>query len=298
MVNTISEAFVEQFRDIVFHKYQQNGSRLQETVYYEPLTGEVHNFEVLAPVTAVWKTTDSNPYGPYDRHKDTPILDAPHSRRRVSPTDAEWGDLVDREDKLRLIISPESNYARAGSNALGRATDDLIILAFNGDATDGSGTPVTYPAGNVIAEGGAGLTFDKVNEALERMNLAEVDDDDDRWFCVNSKGVRHLMNQEKPTSTDYVATHALMEGKIVNGWMGFNWKRSERLPIATTIRSCFAYHRMSMGLAVNEDMFTRIAERADKSFAHQVYCRLTKGATRILDEGVYQVDFDEALLPA
>ena len=297
MAPTIDEAFVEQFRDIVFHKFQQKGSRLSETVYYEPLVGEVHNFEVLAPVTAVWKTTDAQPYGPYDRHKDTPILDAPHSRRRVNPTDAEWGDLVDREDKLRLLINPESNYARAANNALGRAADDLIVLAFNGDATDGSGSPVSFPAGNVIANGAVGLTFDKVNQALEKMNLAEVDDDDDRWFVINSKGVRDLLNQSKPTSTDYVAAHALMEGKVVNGWMGFRWKRSERLPKTGNIRSGFAYHKMAMGLAVNEAMFTRIAERPDKSFAHQVYCRMTEGATRILDEGVYQVDYDETHLP-
>ena len=45
-------------------------------------------------------------------------------RRRIAPYDYEWGDLVDREDKVRLLIDPESNYAKAGGMAMERSKDD------------------------------------------------------------------------------------------------------------------------------------------------------------------------------
>lgn len=285
MANTISEAFVEQFKSNVYQLSQQRGSRLGGTVRIESLVGNVHNFERLDSVAAQQKT---------GRHADTPVLDAPHSRRRVSPEDWEWGDLVDREDKLRLIINPESEYAIAGANALGRAKDDLIIAAFNGDATDGAGSAVSFPAGNIIDVGDVtnGLTLDKILEAQEALNANEVPDED-RYFCYGSRQLRNLLNITEITSQDYNTVRTLMAGQV-STFLGFQWIRSERLALATDTRSCFAWHRQSMGLAINEDMFARIAERADKSFAWQVYCRMTLNATRIEEEGVIQIDCSEA----
>ncbi len=49
------------------------------------------------------------------RHADTPQLDTPHSRRRVSLADYEWADLIDNADKVRLLIDPTSSYAKAAA---------------------------------------------------------------------------------------------------------------------------------------------------------------------------------------
>jgi hypothetical protein len=278
MANTISNAFVEQFKSNVYQLSQQRGSRLGMCVRNESLVGNVHNFERLSAVAAQAKVS---------RHADTPVLDAPHSRRRVSPEDWEWGDLVDREDKLRLIISPESEYAIAGANALGRAKDDQIITAFNADATDGAGAPVAFPAGQVVPVGTSGLTKDKVLAGIELLNAAEVPDED-RYITYGSKQLTDILNIAEFTSADYNTVRLLMSGQIAT-FLGLTWIRSERLPLATADRSCFMWHKQSMGVAVNEDMFARIAERADKSFAYQVYCRYTLGATRIEEEGVVEI---------
>jgi hypothetical protein len=278
MANTISVAFVEQFKSNVYHLSQQRGSRLGGTVRVESLVGNVHNFERLAGVAAQAKVS---------RHADTPILDAPHSRRRVTPADYEWGDLVDREDKLRLIINPESEYAIAGANALGRQKDDLIIAAFTADATDGAGGAVAFPATQSIPAGGVGLDLDKILAAQEKLNAAEVPDED-RFLVYGSQQLRDILKLPELTSSDYNTVRTLMAGQVAT-FLGFQWIRSERLPLAVADRSCFAFHKQSMGLAINEDMFARIAERADKSFAWQVYCRLTMQATRIEEEGVVEI---------
>jgi hypothetical protein len=283
MANTISNAFVEQFKSNVYQLSQQRGSRLGDKVRLESLVGNVHNFERLGAVTAQTKVS---------RHADTPVLDAPHSRRRVSPVDKEWGDMVDREDKLRLIITPESEYAIAAANALGRAKDDLIITAFEANATDGAGSPVTFPAGNTIAHGSVGLNTAKVLQAIEKMNLSEVDDMD-RYITYGAAELTDVLAIAEFTSADYNTVRTLMSGKVET-FLGLTWVRSERLPVATNIRSCYVWQKMAMGLVVNEDMFSRIAERPDKSFAWQVYCRMTMGATRIEEEGVIEVQASEA----
>lgn len=281
MSSTINQAFVEQFRSNVYHLSQQRGSRLGDTVRYEPLIGDVAHFERIAAVTAQNKPS---------RHSDTPILNAPHSGRRALPQDREWGDLVDREDKLRLLISPESEYVIAGGHALGRAKDDIIITAATGSATDGDGAAVTFPATQQVANSVGGtntnLNLAKVLRAQRIMNANEVFEDD-RFFVYGSQQLEAILAIAQFTSSDY-AVRALMEGGI-SQFLGFSWRRSERLNVASSDRSCLAYQRMGIGLAVNEEMFARVAERPDKSFATQVYCRMTMGSVRIEEEAVVEV---------
>lgn len=283
--STISQAFVEQFKSNVYQLSQQRGSRLGAAVRIESLIGNVHNFERLGSVVAQQKTT---------RHSDTPILDAPHSRRRVTPQDWEWGDLVDREDQLRLIINPESEYAIAGANSLGRAKDDLIITAFNGDATDGDGTPVTFPASQITPTTAGGWTLDKFLEGQQILNENEVPDED-RYYAYGSRQLAEILTDTTVTSADFNTVRLLMAGQIAT-FLGFTWIRSERMTLVTgtpNVRQTIQWYRQSMGIAINQDMFARIAERADKSFAWQVYCRMTLNATRIEEEGVVQMDCDE-----
>ncbi len=292
MVNTIDEAFVEQFRSNVYQLSQQRGSRLGMCVRFESLIGNFHNFERLGSVIALESTGT--------RHSDSPILDAPHSRRRVSPRDFEWGDVVDREDKLRLIISPESEYAIAGANALGRTKDDLIIEAFVADAINGDNSAAPFPgtgdeSGLVIAPNSEGLTLDKILAGLAHLNLREVPDED-RYFTYGSAQLTEILTDDKFTSADFNTVRTLMAGQVTT-YLGLTWIRSERLEVdlipTPDVRSCIMWYKQSMGIAVNEDMFARIAERADLSFAWQVYCRLTMGATRIEEAGVVQIDCDE-----
>ena len=287
--STIDEAFVEQFRSNVYQLSQQRGSRLGMCVRQESLIGNVHNFERLGAVAAVENTV---------RHSDTPVLDAPHSRRRVSPKDFEWGDLVDREDKLRLIISPESEYAIAGANALGRSKDDLIIAAMGGLATIGDGTTVALPAGQKIANDAVGpstgLSLEKVLAGIQILNAAEVPDED-RYITYGSEQLTDVLNLVEFTSADYSTVRTLMAGQVAT-FLGLTWIRSERL-IETTgtpnTRACYMWYKQSVGIAINEDMFARIAERADKSFAWQVYCRMTMNAVRIEEEGVVEIECAE-----
>lgn len=281
MANTISQAFVEQFRSNVYQLSQQRGSRLGDTVRYEPLVGDVAHFERIGAVAAQNKPS---------RHSDTPILNAPHSGRRALPQDKEWGDLVDREDKLRMLISPESEYAIAGAYALGRAKDDIIIAAATGTALDGDGASVAFPSsqqvGTDIGGTGTNLNLAKVLRANKILNGNEAMEDD-RYMVYGSSQEEAILQIAQFTSSDY-AVQALMAGGVTR-FLNFQWRRSERLGVASSVRSCLAYQRMGIGLAVNEDMFARIAERADKSFATQVYCRMTMGSVRIEEESVVEV---------
>ena len=283
MANTISKAFVQQFQDNLIHLAQQKGSRLRGSVNEQSVTGEKFHFERLGTVAAVAKTT---------RHTNTPVLDVPHSRRTATMSDYHWADLIDNEDKVRMLVTPESHYARSGANSMARAIDDLIIAAATGTATDGDGTSIALPAAQKIAHGSAGLTLAKLISTKEILDGNDVDPDEDRFIVLGSKQISDLLNTTEIKSSDYNSVKALVQGDI-DTFMGFKFLRSERLGLASTTRTCFAFTKSAMGLGIGSDVKTKIDVRPDKSYAHQVYLSFVAGATRVQDECVVQVDCTE-----
>ena len=278
MANTIAKAFVQQFQDNLIHLAQQKGSRLRSSVNEQSVTGEKFNFERLGTVAAVVKSS---------RHTTTPVLEVPHSRRVATMTDYHWADLIDDEDKVRMLVTPESHYAKSGANSMARAFDDLIIAAATGNAVDGDGSNVALPAGQKIAHGSAGLTLAKLISAKEILDGNEVDDEE-RFFVLGSQQVSNLLNTTEVKSADYNSIKALVRGDI-DTFMGFKFLRSERLNLAATQRKCFAFTKGAMGLGIGKDVTTKIDLRPDKSYAHQVYLSFVAGATRVQDECVVEV---------
>ena len=282
----ITTAFVEQYKSNVFHLAQQKGSRLRDCVRSETVTGKSHFFERIGSVAAEKRTS---------RHSDTPRMDTPHSRRKVTMDDYDWADLIDNEDKVRMLISPQSEYAQAGAWAMGRAMDDSIIAAATGTSYGGvsGGTSVALPAGQKIAHGSAGLTLAKLIEAKEILDANDVDPDETRYMVVTSKQMSNLLNLEKVTSSDYASIKALVQGQI-DTYLGFKFVRTERLGTdSNSDRQVLAFCQSGIGLAVGSDVATRISERADKNYATQVFLSMTIGATRVEDEKVVEIACNE-----
>lgn len=292
MPNSITQAFVNQFRDNIRDLYQQEGSMLRSRVMEEPLDGELKFFERLGPVAAVVKT---------GRHSDTPILDVDHSRRAVIAQDFVWATLIDREDLLRTLVNPQSNYVRQAGWALGRTMDDIIIGAALGPAKagkDGS-LNVLLPAGQMIPDGGTNLTVAKLRQASRIFNENEVPVRD-RHCAITAAGVEALLGQTEFTSIDFNTQRTLVDGatRIMEEgratFMGFNFVMTERLPKddATGIHTAVCWHRFAIGHAVARDITTRIDERIDKNYAMQVWAAMSSGAVRLEEEGVVTIDYD------
>jgi hypothetical protein len=209
--------------------------------------------------------------------------------------DYDWADLIDQEDKVRMLISPQSEYAMAGAWAMGRAMDDAIIAAATGTSFGGvsGGTSVALPSTQKIVHGSAGLTLAKLIEAKEKLDANDVDPDEARYMIVTSKQMSNLLNLEKVTSSDYASIKALVQGQI-DTYLGFKFLRTERLGLdSNSDRQVLACCQSGIGLAVGADVATRISERADKNYATQVFLSMTIGATRVEDEKVVEIACSE-----
>ena len=278
----ITTAFVEQYKSNVFHLAQQKGSKLRDAVRTESIVGKSHFFERIGSTAAVKRTS---------RHADTPRVDTPHSRRKVTMDDYDWADLIDDSDKVRLLISPQSEYAKAGAYAMGRTMDDVIIAAATGNAFGGvsGGSTIALPAGQKIAHGSTGLTIAKLITAKEKLDAANVDPDEGRTLVCSAKQISDLLGTTQITSSDFNSVKALVQGDI-DTFMGFKFIRSERLGTDSNgNRQVLAFTNTSIGLALGKDIQTKISERADKNYSTQVYLCMTIGATRVEDEKVIEI---------
>jgi hypothetical protein len=287
MSSQITTAFVQQYSNNVQMLSQQKGSLLRNAVDSETIVGKNAFFEQVGQATAQKRVS---------RHSDTPQIDTPHQRRRVSMVDYEYADLIDKQDQIRTLIDPTSSYAQAAAFALGRAMDDEIISAVSGTAFSGEtgSTSVVLPSAQKITESGtAGLTIDKLREAKEKFDSASVDPSIPKYIVVGPKQISDLLGTTQVTSSDFNTVKALANGEI-NSFLGFNFITSNRLSIASSKRLCLAFAMDGIKLALGQDIMTRIDERSDKGYATQVYVCMTMGATRMEEEKVVTVEAHEA----
>ena len=287
MSSQITTAFVQQYSNNVQMLSQQKGSLLRNSVDAETIVGKHAFFEQVGSAVAQKRVS---------RHSDTPQIDTPHARRRVSMVDYEYADLIDKQDQVRTLIDPTSSYAQAAAFALGRAMDDEIISAVSGNAFAGEtgSTTVALGAGQKITEAGTdGLTIAKLRNAKEKFDSASVDPSIPRYIVVGPKQISDLLGTTQVTSSDFNTVKALANGEITS-FLGFNFITSNRLSIASNKRLCLAFAMDGIKLALGQDIMTRIDERSDKGYATQVYVCMTMGATRMEEEKVVTVEAHEA----
>ena len=284
MSSQVTTAFVQQYSANVQMLSQQMGSLLRDKVRIESITGKNAFLDQVGSVTAVEKTS---------RHSDTPQIDTPHARRRISLSDYEFADLIDQQDKVRLLIDPTSSYAQAAAMAMGRAIDDVIISAALGTAYTGETGSTSTANANTIAHGSGGLTVAKLRTAKQTLDLSDVDPSIPRHIIVSPRQISDLLNITEVTSADFNTVKALANGEI-NTYLGFNFIVSNRLALSSTTRSCIAFAQDGIALGIGKDVNARIDERSDKSYATQVYYCMSIGATRMEEAKVVEVQCTES----
>jgi hypothetical protein len=289
MSSQITTAFVNQFSANIQMLSQQMGSLLRPAVDVETVNGEKAFFDQVGSAAAVLRTT---------RHADTPLIDTPHSRRMVTMSDYEYADLIDDQDKVRLLVDPTSTYSRAAAAAMGRAMDDVIISAALGNAKTGKdgSTTTAFDSNNQIGVGSpaAGLTLSKLLEAKEILDAGNVDPSIPRYIVVAPKQISDLLGDTTVTSSDFNTVKALAQGEL-NQFVGFTFITSNRLGVdSSSYRRVIAFASDGIKLAIGKEPTARIDERADKSYATQVYYCQSVGATRMEEAKVVEVLCSEA----
>lgn len=293
---TITTAFVQQFSGAVRFNAQQFYSRLRPYVIEDQITGESAYMEQLAPTGALKVVA---------RHQDSPVMNTQHLRRRIAPYGYMWGDLIDREDKVRLLIDPTSAYAKNAAYAMERAIDDELIAAAFGTAYaghagsttitwpngDSESTP-TQPAGTQVAvndwtygngSGNAGLTVSKLISGQVALLAGEGDDEEEMVIVYAAKQRGNLLATTEFTSSEFSEVREMLRKKITGTqFMGFTSVQSQRLALnGSGYTRVIAFRKSGLGLGVARGPEGRVSERADKRFSWYCYADEVIGAARL-----------------
>jgi hypothetical protein len=272
MANTIDQTFITDYDSDVHMAYQQFGSKLRNCVRLKALSpGQIARFPKLGKGTATDKA----------RNGDVVPMNPVHSYADVTATDKYAPEYIDDLDSIKNNIDERMLYARTGAAALGRVVDSRITTVLDAVTT------------NTIDVNSTGLTKAKLLQAISKLNAYDVPDDGDRWGVLGAQQWEEFINITVVGSADYVTNLVWTAGTQVVSWRGIKWFFHSNLPLSTTTRSCFIFHRNSIGLAENKQITTKIDWVPQKA-AWLIDSYMSCGAVVIDEEGIVKISASES----
>lgn len=237
MSTSITAAFNKKYSDDVTHLASQKQSKFMDNVrVHRNVGGSTYDFHKMSGLTAATRASGSS--------AEVTGLDATSTVATATLADFEVPIYANKFDALKTNIDTIKEYQVETVAAMNRKLDDIIVAAMGAGAT----TTLTTTAG--------GLTYAKLLEAVAFFNTNDVDEED-RIFAVSPKALSEALSITQLTSSDYTQIQSIMSGKVGSA-LGMKWVLSTRLPLVSTNRTCFAYNKKSVGLAVGAEMKTEI----------------------------------------
>ena len=307
MSSSVLTHWVNQFSANVFHLSQQKASRLRAHAISETLNAEFKYFDIYGTTDVMKKV---------GRHIDTTYESVPTSRRRLSMEDYFRSELVDQEDKLRMLHDPESQYTKSFMMAFGRQMDKIILEALLADVwekdEDQVESSIALPDTQKLVST-KGTSFDRLSvDTLRRIkkNFMKNEVEGGINLVCDSEQIESLLFDEQIINADYNSVKALVNGDV-NSFMGINFIRTELVASdntsiafnssngtlfntddatgADSYRKCIAFTDDACLLGVGQDLSARVDPLPTKHYANQVYAKMSMGAVRREDAKVMEV---------
>lgn len=272
MSNSVDKAFVKEFADDVHQEFQQQGSKLTNTVRSKNnVNGSSTTFQRIGAGEATTKA----------RHGVVTPMNVDHTPIECVLSDYYAGDWVDKLDEIKLNIDERKALIRAGANGLGRKADSLIIAELDG-------------ASQVNSTTSGKLDRSKLLEAVEILNAADVPDDGLRYGLLTPRQWSHALTISEFASADFVGDDLpFTKRQDTRRWMNVNWIMHTGLTGGTTSAARGKlYHQSAVGLAIGANVTSDIAWQGDRA-AHFVNSWMSMGACRIDANGIVNIQSDD-----
>jgi len=286
MAISIDQAYIETFEDNVRFLAQQKPSRLLSTVTNKTSNGAAHNWERIGPTDFSEKTS---------ARTATPENDTEWSRRVSQVKTYDNGDTVEQEDIVQMLVDPLSSLTQNLAWGSNRNKDDVIIAAATADALDGDGNLNTFPATQEVGDYSTAITLDLINEMDQKFYDNDIDPDEPKCVIISPFQRRTLLGLLEVTSGDFQGDSMALRNGYLPNFLGYDWIVSTRLlsPSGGQV-DCLAYTQKAIGMQLNRDISTRVAEDPSKSFMWRVYGFQTLGAVRVEDEHIVRLKLADA----
>lgn len=281
MVQSIDQALITEFSEMVHHEAQQTSARLKPYAMMKQMSGDVFAYDGLGSVEAR-EVIGRNVPATFD--------DITHNRRKISRRRFVVNLPVDSSDVRGALLSPDSEYAKTCAAAMMRQFDRVIIDAAFADVLTGRDfeTTVTAAADGVATiDATSGLTYEKLLEIKQDFMDDEVGIENNEKFFLTITGDQHtdLMGEVELTSGDYTRQF-VVEGGSISKALGMDlvpFGAGVTNPLFPTVsgeRNLIVASSRGFCVGVSKEMSIKITERDDYIETHQVQAIMEIGAVR------------------
>jgi hypothetical protein len=199
---------------------------------------------------------------------------------------AEYSDIFSQQ---KVNFDERNELVKVVANAIGRRQDQLILDALANSST-------TNVVNEDIGGSDTGLNVAKLREAKKYLDKNNVPMDN-RHIIIHANSLASLLGETAVTSTDFNTVRALVAGEV-NTFLGFTFHtigdRAEGgLPVATSERKLWAFHRDAIGYAEGIAPRTEINYVPEKT-SWLVNALFSAGAIAIDAEGIVEIQTTDA----
>ncbi len=281
MVQSIDNALITQFSDMVHHEAQQMTARLKPHVQIKQMSGDLWAYDGLGDVDAR-EITGRNVPADFD--------DIEHTRRKISRKRFVINLPVDSSDVRGALQNPDSEYATAIAAGMVRQMDRVISEAAFADVYTGRDfeTLVTFANdGGLTVDATSGLTYEKLLELGENFIDEEVGNEgqEELYLTITGKENTALMKETELTSGDFIRNLVVDGGKMKTA-AGFKMipfganKPNPILEVTGGERFLMAATKKAICVGMSKDISISVQGRKDLIETHQIQAILEMGAVR------------------
>ena len=281
MGQSVDQALITEFSDLVHQEAQQMTARMKPYVNLKQMEGDVFAYDGLGRVEA------RELQGRYNK---TEFDDIEHSRRKIRRRRFVVTLPIDASDVRGALMNPDSEYSKACVNAMSRQTDRVISDAAFADVLSGrdfENTVTFADDGGLEVDATSGMTYDTLLEIHENFINEDVGTEMDEKMFLTITGKEHtqLMNETELTSGDFTRQYAIEEGKIVKatGIDLLHYAANVPQPIFGNVggeRNLIAASSRGICMGISKEMGITIVDRDDYVETSQVQIVMEIGAVR------------------
>lgn len=279
MTNSASVNFKTEFDAVAKHNYQAGSKLMGKVRTRANVNAKTYSFPVLGKGIASLRVPQT----------DVVPMNVTHTAKTCTLVDWDASDYSAMEDLDKLAFDERKELMYSVTNAIGRRIDQIII-----DAMDSS----AYSTQVATSVGGSNtsLNIEKIVRAKKLLDANGVPMED-RVLLINAAALENALLETEIGSSDFNVMKSLALGQI-NKFAGFEFimieDRTEGgVPINSTTRNCFAFHKEAVGMAMTGGVRTAVDWVPEKK-STLISASITGGAVTIDTAGVIDVLVYEA----
>ena len=234
------------------------------------------------------------------------------------------GTGVDSIEDLTVNFDTKRELALVVAMAIGRRSDQIILDAMTAATTNtnvdptsptpdvATGSLTLTQAGALTNDGTTNMTYSKLRNIVQYFDQDAVPVGE-RFVAMSGNNLRNLLNDQRIISRFYTSNDAVVDGSLnYKELLGMNVRTLPSmteggLPVNIqavndtaavarpnqSVRTCFAWHKMAVGMAIGQDMRTEVSylPRETTWFVNGLFFA---GATVVDNRGFFKIFCNES----